>query len=110
MIIKQITDGCNANIHVVMKLVLTALKHNVVDDERLHLSGAYSLRPTYSPRLEVTDEALPAGDVSGRRALVRLFLSIDVGDSKVWIEAGDGAVIHAQLVSQLICVQLVLLD
>ena len=75
--------------------MLTALKHGVVDatgDERLRLSVAYSLHPAYSPRLEVTSEALPAGDAGSWRAPMRLFLPIDADSSKVWTAAGDGAV------------------
>ena len=72
--------------------MLIALKHSVANDERLCLSVAYSLRPTYLPRLEVTSKALPTGDAGSRRALVRLLLPIDADDSKVWTTAGDGAV------------------
>ena len=76
MIIKQITAGCNASIHTAMKLVLTALKHGAAGDERLRLLGAYSLCPAYSPRLEVTGEALLVGDAGGRRVPTRLFLPV----------------------------------
>ena len=92
MIIKQIIAGCNASIHAAMKLVLIALKHGAADDERLRLSIAYSLRPAYSPRLEVTGEALLASDAGSRRAPVRLFLPVDASGSKVWTAAGDGVV------------------
>ena len=95
MIIKQIIAGCKASIYATMKLVLTALKHGAIGatgDERLRLSIAYSLHPAYLPWLEVTDDALPAGDAGIWRGSVRLFLPVDASDSKVWTAAGDGAV------------------
>ena len=43
-----------------------------------------------SQRLDVTNEALLAGDAGSWRAPVRLFLPVDAGSSKAWSAAGVG--------------------